>query len=53
MDDGVEAGATYGYWLEEVDVRGEGTLYGPVQVSVPGVSAPDHRIFLPMIHRQQ
>jgi hypothetical protein len=50
-DDRVEAGVTYDYWLEEVDVYGQGTRYGPVQLRVPVVSGPEYRIFLPAIHR--
>jgi hypothetical protein len=51
VDDGVQAGVAYDYWLEEVDAYGQGTRYGPVQVRVPVVSGPEYRIFLPAIHR--
>jgi hypothetical protein len=51
VDDGVQAGVAYDYWLEEVDVYGQGSRYGPVQVRVPAVSGSQYRIFLPAIHR--
>ncbi|MBN1424328.1 S8 family serine peptidase [Candidatus Fermentibacteria bacterium] len=35
VDDGIAVGDTYHYWLEQVDVQGAATLYGPLTVSVP------------------
>lgn len=38
LDERVEAGRTYAYWLEQVDVGGNATLYGPVVASVPAAT---------------
>jgi hypothetical protein len=34
VDDSVEAGGTYFFWLEDVDVHGTATLHGPVSASL-------------------
>jgi hypothetical protein len=36
LDEGVQPGLTYHYWLEDVDVYGVGTLHGPVAAIAPG-----------------
>ena len=36
VDDVVEAGASYKYYLEDVDLSGKGTLHGPVRVDMRG-----------------
>ena len=51
-DDGaVLGGVTYCYWLDEVEMDGNETIYGPVQASVYGsnVRTP---LFLPIIHNK-
>ncbi len=35
----VEAGQTYWYWLEDVDLAGETTLHGPVSATVKAPTA--------------
>ena len=34
VDEGVEVGVTYFYWVEEVDLEGRARLYGPVQAEL-------------------
>jgi len=46
-DAGVEAGRTYSYELEAVDIHGLGTLYGPVVA----VALGSYRLFLPCVFR--
>jgi hypothetical protein len=36
VDDAVEAGKSYKYYLEDVDLNGKGTLHGPVRVDTRG-----------------
>ncbi len=36
VDDGVKAGQSYKYYLEDVDLSGKGTLHGPVRVDMRG-----------------
>jgi hypothetical protein len=52
VDGGAVAGVTYDYWLEEIDLYGKGTLYGPLRVSVPGISRVEYRTFLPWVQCQ-
>jgi hypothetical protein len=47
LDDTAAPGTTYTYWLEGVDVRGEGSRYGPVSAFVE--PAAIYRLFLPMV----
>jgi len=52
VDDTVEPGKTYWYWVEDVDFDGHGTWHGPVEVYVPERLDPGNsggRVFLPMI----
>ncbi len=37
VDRSAEPGATYHYWLEDIDLSGAGTMNGPVAVQVPPV----------------
>ncbi|NIT36915.1 MAG: hypothetical protein GTN49_10525, partial [candidate division Zixibacteria bacterium] len=40
VDDAVKAGASYEYYLEDVDLNGKGTLHGPARVDLgAGVKA--------------
>jgi CSLREA domain-containing protein len=39
MDNNVTTGATYYYWLEDIDLSGSTTLHGPVSVSHVGPTA--------------
>jgi hypothetical protein len=48
LDGGVEAGFTYYYLLEDVDVQGQAVRHGPVHATVPGRV---HRVYLPQIRR--
>ncbi len=41
VDRDVQAGQTYRYWLEQVDIAGGRELFGPITVSVPGTVAGD------------
>jgi hypothetical protein len=34
IDNGVQTGLTYYFWLEDVDLNGESSLYGPVSATV-------------------
>lgn len=36
LDEDVQPGLTYYYWLEDVDIYGVATLHGPVTATVPG-----------------
>ena len=47
LDETVEPGVTYYYWLEEVDVNDVTTRYGPVSALVPAQTS--HRIYLPLV----
>ena len=47
LDESVEAGVPYAYWMEDIDVRGQSTFHGPVWVTVS--SKPGYRIYLPLI----
>lgn len=49
VDEVVQPGATYWYWLEVVDAQGAPTLHGPVSATVPLVVS--HRIYLPLVHK--
>jgi hypothetical protein len=48
-DTDVEAGTTYTYWLEEVEVGGEMNEYGPVTASAQPDAARGVRVFLPVL----
>ena len=39
VDAGVQAGQTYWYWLEDVDLSGAATLHGPVSVALQAPAA--------------
>jgi hypothetical protein len=49
VDAGVEAGQTYFYLLEDVDIRGQATRHGPVSATL-SPPAP-YRIYLPLVNR--
>ena len=36
VDDDVDPGTTYRYWLEDVDMAGKTTMHGPVTATIPG-----------------
>ncbi len=38
-DAAVQAGATYWYWLEDIDLGGQATLHGPVSATMPAPTA--------------
>ena len=46
LDKDVPAGVTYYYWLEDVDVHGIATRYGPVSATVRS-----YRVYLPLVRR--
>jgi hypothetical protein len=48
-DSGVERGRTYYYLLEELDVRGQASRYGPVSGRLPPTAL--YRIYLPLVSR--
>lgn len=48
LDEHVEWGTTYYYWLEDLDIYGVATRHGPVQATVRGLV---HRVYLPQIAR--
>lgn len=48
-DSGAEAGHTYFYLLEAVDVHGQTTRHGPVPGSLP--AAARYRVYLPLVSR--
>jgi uncharacterized repeat protein (TIGR01451 family) len=52
LDETVVAGITYYYWLEEVDIYGATSRYGPVaaQVSAMHPEMPYH-VFLPVVNK--
>jgi hypothetical protein len=39
QDFAVQAGATYWYWLEDIDLGGQTTLHGPVSATMPAPTA--------------
>jgi hypothetical protein len=45
----VEAGQTYFYLLEDVDVHGQATRHGPVSATLP--PAAPYRFYLPLVNR--
>jgi hypothetical protein len=50
----MQAGMTYHYWLEIMDVHGTPTRYGPAPATVPPArpEAPmPYRILLPLVSR--
>ena len=53
VDENVEPGKTYWYWIEDVEIGGKTTWHGPVEVYVPAVIPPGagggSRIFVPVI----
>jgi hypothetical protein len=49
VDAGVERGQTYFYLLEELDVRGQASRYGPVSGRLPATAL--YRIYLPLVNR--
>ncbi len=52
VDNTVESGKTYWYWVEDVDFDGHGTWHGPVEVYVPERLEPGDTgglIYLPVI----
>lgn len=49
LDRDVEPGATYTYWLQEVETSGATNEYGPTSTSIPLVSATPYRVFAPVI----
>jgi hypothetical protein len=48
LDEAVEPGLTYSYWLDWVDTVGASTRYGPVTVQVP--LGGQYRIYLPLVN---
>jgi hypothetical protein len=46
IDSGVQAGVTYYYWLEIVNLDGEPDLYGPLPIR------PYYTIYMPISGRQ-
>ena len=51
LDESVQPGITYYYWLEDLDVRGAATQHGPVSAQVPEAPEISARIFLPIIQK--
>ncbi|NPA90164.1 MAG: DUF11 domain-containing protein, partial [Chloroflexi bacterium] len=54
VDETVERGKTYWYWIEDVELGGRTTWHGPVEVYVPDVLEPGtggSRVFMPMVLR--
>ena len=53
VDESVEAGKTYWYWIEDVDLNGRTSWHGPVEVYVPQALDPGGsqagRVFMPFI----
>jgi hypothetical protein len=49
LDDTVEPGQQYWYWLVEVDNEGFETRHGPVPATAGTLDAPWHRIYLPVM----
>ncbi|MEJ2211956.1 MAG: hypothetical protein P8129_23390 [Anaerolineae bacterium] len=49
IDAGAEAGQTYYYLLEDVDIRGRATRHGPVPATLPPTTV--NRIYLPYVNR--
>jgi hypothetical protein len=49
VDAGVEAGQTYFYVLEDVDVHGQATRHGPVSATLQPTTL--YRIYLPLVNR--
>ena len=39
QDAAVQAGYTYWYWLEDIDLGGQATLHGPVSATMPAPTA--------------
>jgi len=48
-DPDVERGALYYYWLEEIDIHGSRTLYGPVGVDWDADGVPDDEETIPFV----
>jgi hypothetical protein len=53
VDEVVQPGTTYWYWLEGLDAQGAPTLHGPVSATVPATEPliVSHRIYLPLVHK--
>ena len=49
LDETVEGGVPYFYWLHLIDLRGNATEYGPVRVTVPLII--NSQVFLPLVTR--
>jgi hypothetical protein len=49
LDGSVEAGVTYRYWLEDLDIYGKATQHGPV--AGRPLSGGVYRVFLPLVRR--
>jgi hypothetical protein len=49
LDEAVEPGGTYSYWLEDVDIYGHTAYHGPVSAVVP--ASPAYSIYLPLVHK--
>jgi hypothetical protein len=49
LDAGVEAGQTYFYLLEDVDVHGQATRHGPVSATLPPTAL--YHFYLPLVVR--
>lgn len=48
-DKEVRAGATYSYWLEDVDYHGRSTQHGPVYVTLTEGLSSGYRAYLPSV----
>ncbi len=56
VDENVEPGKTYWYWIEDVEIGGKTMWHGPVEIYVPAVIPPGggggSRLFVPILmHR--
>jgi hypothetical protein len=49
VDETAEAGITYYYWLEAVDLYGVAKVHGPVSAPIPADQI--HRIFMPSVRK--
>ncbi|HEX9371099.1 MAG TPA: hypothetical protein VF897_08835, partial [Roseiflexaceae bacterium] len=49
-DTTAEAGVTYSYWLQEVELNGHTNEYGPVRAAT-GTAGTQYRVFLPLAVR--
>lgn len=51
LDGDVIPATTYYYWLEMVDIRGQGTRHGPVDATLPPGTGPVLDVYLPIISK--